>query len=398
MKSAAAMTIDARWLAGGVGTYAFNLVRELRTLSRPVHLRVVTAPHARDIFAPFSDDVTVINAPIFSVREQVEMARAAGGGLLHCTHYNAPVMRRGPMIVTIPDVTPLLDRSYHGSRKSRLFSACALRMIARRADHIITVSEYSRTRIVEMLRIPAEKISTAYNGVREEFRPMDPQLARAICADRIAILEPFLLYVGNRRPHKNVGALLRAYKRCRDVYHVEHRLVLIGTGSAEATSSTYRLAVELGIRDFVHFVNSVDEATLVAAYNAADAVVIPSLEEGFCLPLVEAMACGTPVACSQASALPEIAGEAAAYFDPESPANIADIIQTVLERADLRQYMRARGFSVAARYTWAESARIHFDVYSRFLDPCQHIRPCNQASRRVSEGVPLAEAAPTTRV
>lgn len=399
MKSPAGVTVDARWLVGGVGTYAYNLIRELRWQEPSIHLRVLATRNAADSFAPFCDAVTVINAPIFSVREQFGLAYATSGNeLLHCTHYNAPLLRRGPLVVTIPDVIPLLDYSYRSSRKSRLLSAYALQTIARRADHIVTVSEYSRARIVEKLRVSPNKVSVAYNGVGDAFRPMDPQLVREVCAQQLEIRKPFLLYVGNLRAHKNVATLLRAYKQCRQFYRVEQHLVLIAGGTVEATDSLRKLAVELGIADCVHLVASIDEAVLVAAYNAADAVVIPSLEEGFCLPIVEAMACGTPVACSNASALPEIAGDAAAFFDPRNPANMADIIQTVLEKADLRQYMRARGFGVAARYTWAESARIHLDVYSQFIDSRPLVQSCNQTTRRVSEGVPLAEAAPTSRI
>lgn len=398
MKTAPAVTVDARWLAGGVGTYAFNVVRELHCLNTDLNLQVLTTEAGAENFAALCDDVKVLNAPVFSTREQIELASVAPDRLLHCTHYNAPLLRRGPLVVTVPDVTPLIEGTYHSSRKSRFFGAFALRTVARRADHIITVSEYSRAQIAEKLRIPQGKISVAYNGVNDAFRPMELELARAICTQRLGMQEPFLLYVGNLRSHKNVGTLLRAYKLCRLLYRTEQHLVVIGAGRPQATTTLHCLAAELGIANRVHFVSSVDEATLVAAYNASDAVVIPSLEEGFCLPVVEAMACGTPVACSDTSALPEIAGDAAAYFDPRNASNMADIIQTVLEKGDLRQYMRARGLGRAARFKWTESAQIHLGVYSQFLDSCPAFGWCNQTARSGSEKVPLAHVVPTTRV
>jgi glycosyltransferase involved in cell wall biosynthesis len=363
-----AMAIDARCLASGVGTYAFNIVRQFRRLNAAVHLQVLTAADTAERFAPLCDQVSVLSAPVHSLREQFEVARAVSTRkLLHCTHYNAPLLWRGPLVVTIPDVTPLLDSAYHSSWKSRMFGGAMLRAIGRRADHIITVSEYSRARIAEKLGVSASKISVAYNGVSEAFRPMDRPLARGICAGQLGARRPFLLYVGNLRAHKNVEALLRAYAMCRQAYRIDHELVLIG-GAAPMSSRLRELVVELGIGDGVHFVHFLDQSTLVAAYNAADMVVVPSLEEGFGLPVIEAMACGTPVACSDTSALPEIAEGAAAYFDPRDPADMASTIRAVLTAAEFRKDLRARGLQRAERFTWEQSARIHSDVYSQFLN------------------------------
>ena len=393
------MVIDARWLANGVGTYAANVVRELHALNPAFDVEVLTSPGAADGFATICDQVRVLNAPVHSIWEQIQIAGAVpAGAMLHCTHYNAPLLRRGALVVTIPDVTPLLDTRYHSSWKSRLLGSSMLRAVARRADHVITVSEYSRTRIVETLGVPSGKITVAYNGVNRSFHPMEPNSAREICAQRLGMRDRFLLYVGNLRAHKNVGALLRAYKYCRQTYGVEQHLLLIASGTAQGMKRLSALVEELGIADFVHVVGGVDESALVAAYNAADVVVVPSLEEGFGLPVVEAMACGTPVACSDASALPEIAGDAAAYFDPRNPQNIAEILQTVLEDANLRRHMRVRGLALAQRYTWAASARIHLDVYSQFVDWNAPPERCNQGLRSGSEGIPLAHAAPTQRV
>lgn len=394
-----AMVIDARWLANGVGTYACNVVRELRALHPDFDVEVLTSPSGVERFAPICDRVRILRAGVHSIQEQIQIARAVPlGALLHCTHYNAPLLRPGPLVVTIPDVTPLLDSDYHSSWKSRLLGAAMLRAIARRADHIITVSEYSRARIVETLRVPSAKITVAYNGVDPVFHPMEPTQAREICAEQLGMREHFLLYVGNLRAHKNLGALLHAYQQCRRIYRVQQHLLLIATGTPQSMQVLRALTKALGIGDFVQIVGGVDQSVLVAAYNSADAVVVPSLEEGFGLPVVEAMACGTPVACSDASALPEIAGDAAAYFNPRNVADIAQTIQTVLEDNNLRRYMCERGRAWAQRYTWASSAQIHFDVYSQFVDWSAHSLRCNQDARSGSEGIPLAHAAPTQRV
>src|SRR6185312_2786036 len=129
--------------------YVLNLIRELRKLDRSMHLHVLSAPSGKERLGPLCDRISIVSAPLFSLREQIRVPRAAGPRkLLHCTHYNAPLLARGPLVVTIADVTPLLRPDYHASLLSRTIGARALGAIARHADHIITVSEYSRSRIV----------------------------------------------------------------------------------------------------------------------------------------------------------------------------------------------------------------------------------------------------------
>src|SRR6185312_2614363 len=149
-------------------------------------------------------------------------------------------------------------------------------------------------RIVEVLGIDPGRITVAYNGVGEAFRPMDAGDARAVCKETLGVGSPFILYVGNLRPHKNVDGLLRAFAQLRKTRGSTHALVIVGAASGAAADKLRRLAVALGISGCVHFVGPVEEPALVAAYNAADMVVLPSFEEGFGLPVVEAMSCGTP--------------------------------------------------------------------------------------------------------
>jgi glycosyltransferase involved in cell wall biosynthesis len=362
------VAIDARCLSSGVGTYAFNLIRELRAFDRSMHLHVLSAASGKDRLGPLCDRISIVSAPLFSVREQLRIPRAAGPRkLLHCTHYNAPLLARGPLIVTIADVTPLLRPDFHASLLSRAIGARALAAIARRADHIITVSEYSRSRIVEVLDVDPGKITVAYNGVGDCFRPMDTAAARGFCKNTLGVDSSFILYVGNLRPHKNVEGLVRAFAQLRKTRGSAHPLVIVGAAKGAAAERLRQLAVDLGISGSIHFAGPLEESVLVAAYNAAAMVVLPSFEEGFGLPVVEAMSCGTPVACSRAASLPEIAGDDAAYFDPGDADEMAACMGAVLDNPERRLEMRNRGFERAARFTWSHSAKVHHGVYSRFL-------------------------------
>ena len=365
--SARAVTIDVRWMSSGAGTYAFNLLKNLKVCDPSLAVHAISAARDRQKVAPYCDRVSVVDASIYSAREQFAVASATPRTTpLHATHYNASLLHRGPLLVTIPDVTPLLADRYCATWKSRLSAKPMLRAIARRADHVFTVSEYSQQQLSRHLDLPADKITVAHNGVSAEFCPADAPNARAVVASEFGIQTPFLLYVGNFRPHKNVAGLLRAFDSLREKYR-DHRLLLLGADGMQL-DGLKKQARDLGMSNAALFVQNATQQSLIAAYNAADALVMPSFEEGFGLPVVEAMACGTPVVCSKTSSLPEIGGDAAEYFDPNDIEQMSDAISRVLSDRALRASLRARGRARAAQFTWQRSAQIHVDVYRRFLD------------------------------
>ena len=365
--SARGVTIDVRWMSSGAGTYAFNLLKNLKSCDPSIDVHAISAARDRQKVAPYCDRVSVVDADIYSVREQFAVASATARSTpLHATHYNASLLHRGPLLVTIPDVTPLLADKYCATWKSRLYAKPMLRAIARRADHVFTVSEYSQQQLSRHLDLPPEKITVAHNGVGDEFRPMDAERADSTVRSEFGIESPFLLYIGNFRPHKNVAGLLRAFHLLRQ-RHRDHRLLLVGADGMQL-GQLKKQASDLGISNAVLFVQNAAQQSLIAAYSAASALVLPSFEEGFGLPAIEAMACGTPVVCSKTSSLPEIAGGAAEYFDPNDIEQMADAISRVLSDNELRMALRTRGLARAAQFTWQRSAQIHVDVYRRFLD------------------------------
>jgi glycosyltransferase involved in cell wall biosynthesis len=309
----------------------------------------------------------VVNARIYTAREQWAIPLAARGcDLLHVPHYNAPLLARAPMVITIYDLIHITEAGYRTNWKTRAYAWTMLNLAARKARHIITVSEYTRAQIVERLHVPAWKVSAILCGVDDQFVPRDREPALREISIALGIREPYLLYVGNLKRHKNVGALLKAFALLGARQRMPQRLLLLGN-DAQGKREVEEESARLGIRDRVNLVPHVERGLLAKLYAAADALVMPSTLEGFGLPVLEAMACGTPVVCSQAASLPEVGGDAVLYFDPQSPEDLAGAIERVLGSAELRETLRAKGLKRAARFTWSESVKQHLEVYRRAL-------------------------------
>ena len=354
------ITIDARAYQSGIGVYTLNLMRELhQTFQWPVH--ALTSRERLPFIAPFCDRTSIVNAAIYSLREQISVTRRVRQeDVLHVPHYNFPIFYRGTLLITIHDLTHLIDTNYRKSWKSRIYAAPMLAQSVLRAEHIFTVSEYSKGRIVEYLKVNPNKVSVVHNGVGEQFGPGGREEAQQFLEERFGLCSPFLLYVGNLKPHKNVEALLRAFHEFQSRRDSSLRLVLVGSDQSGITA-LHHLASQLGISP--HFINDASTGEVAQLYRAAEVLVLPSFEEGFGLPVVEAMACGTPVICSNTASLPEIAGEAALYFDPHDYHELTDVLDQLLHSPSLQSTLRAKGFHRASRFSWKETANRHVAIY-----------------------------------
>jgi glycosyltransferase involved in cell wall biosynthesis len=242
------------------------------------------------------------------------------------------------------------------------------RFFAKKLDHVITVSNFSKNDIINFFGIPADRITVAYSAVDfEVFRPLDKQECREQIARKHGFREPFIVYVARLdHPSKNHVTLLKAYSILRKKYGVEHKLFLGGSKWFSA-DVIFQTAEDLGLKDHVIFAGFVPNEDLPVIYSAADLEVFPTLFEGFGVPPLEAMACGTPVACSNVSAVPEVVGDAAVLFDPLSPEEIASAVNSILSNADLRGNLIKKGFQRARLFTWEEDARRTVEVYRKVL-------------------------------
>ena len=296
--------------------------------------------------------------------ELPELARNCGAALLHCT-YVAPPRSPVPTVVTVHDVS-FVRFPEAFTLRDRALLGTAVPYSARRARAVITPSEHARREVVELLGIPEQRVHVTPEASGPEFRPVAPA-ERAEALRRCGVDGPFVLALGNLQPRKNLRRLLDAWRRLREADLLEgHRLVLAG-GAHGKREPVARIVAEAGLGDSVLFPGYVPHADLPALYSGATAFVYPSIYEGFGLPVLEAMACGAPVACSNAASLPEVAGDAALLFDPLDSDAIAASLGALLADEGLRAALVARGCSRAAGFSWAACARRTLAAYESAL-------------------------------
>jgi glycosyltransferase involved in cell wall biosynthesis len=285
--------------------------------------------------------------------------RRAGVELLHSLAFAPALLWRGRSVVSFMDLSFLrFPRAFN--RGNRLYLTTMAHAAVRRADHLLTISEHTRQELLRLLGAAPERVSVTYCGVDAAFQPLDEADVRAFRA-RHNLPDRFLLYLGTLEPRKNVPRLLEAYARLRR-RGAAPPLVLAGARGWGRDDLDARVRA-LGLGDAVRLLGYVPPPELPLCYNAADVFVYPSLYEGFGLPPLEALACGTPVVASNTSSLPETLGDAALLVDPRDPAALADAVGTALADAPLRARLRAAGLERTRRFTWRQMAEQTVAVY-----------------------------------
>ena len=281
--------------------------------------------------------------------------------LLH-VQYTAPLACPVPVVVSVHDVSFLEHPEYFRSLRST-----QLRLTVRRtvqtAAKVVTGSEFSRSAIARAYGLDPAAIALVPNAASPAFRPVERQRAAEGVLARFGIRGPFLLAVGDLQPRKNQAGLVRAFaEMTRSLPQLPHSLVLAGQDTW--FSGQVREAVRMsGVQTRVRFTGFVTDEELLLLYNACEVFVFPSLYEGFGLPLLEAMACGRAVACSNVSAFPEVADAAAILFDPNSTEDMARAMSDLLLDHELRARMERLGLSRAAHFSWRKTAEMTLEVY-----------------------------------
>jgi glycosyltransferase involved in cell wall biosynthesis len=269
---------------------------------------------------------------------------------------------------SLPQVVTLHDVQHHDLPEFFSFPERALRRLtydaaARRATAVVTPSEYSARRIVDVLGVPPDRVEAIHNGIdHERFRPESaPEDADRVV--RLGLRQPFVLYPANLWPHKNHERLIDAFAR---ISEPDLELVLIGQTYRRLQPLAER-ARRSGAGDRVRHLGYVEREAVPALYRAARAVVFPSLYEGFGGPPLEAMACGCPVAASTRAALAEVCGGACMALEPESVDSIATAIERVVGDESLRSHLTQTGLERASSFSWEEAARRHTEVYEQVV-------------------------------
>jgi glycosyltransferase involved in cell wall biosynthesis len=357
---------------GGNETYIKNLIAAIAELDgeNRYTLFLANARAARDWHGRYSNfAVRLLPPPTPIVRVPVALAfelRRHPVDVLH-VQYTAPPFCPAPVIATIHDLAfEHLPETF--TRRGQMQLRLTVRRTARRAARIITVSEFSRQDIINTYRLPPEKIIVTHNGVEPRFTPHPASNNEA--ADvrrRFSIERNYLLAVGSLQPRKNLARLVRAYAKLRaECADFAHQLVIAGrklwlSGEVFAEIERQRCVSDVIVTDYVA------DAELPALYRHATALVYPSLFEGFGLPPLEAMACGTPVVTSKTSSLPEIVGEAALMIDPYDEAALQRAMLEISSDEPLRARLREAGFEQARRFTWRAAAEETLALYKEVM-------------------------------
>ncbi len=233
------------------------------------------------------------------------------------------------------------------------------------ADHIIADSQATKDDLISLYHVNPQKITVILSGVNPRFQPIDNRQARERVRSKYGIGSlPFIFCVGTVQPRKNYERVIQALARMRDKHDVT--LVIAG-GKGWLEADIYRTLDTLNMRDYAHFIGFADDEDLPVLYSEARCLAFPSLYEGFGLPILEAMACGTPVLTSNVSSMPEAAGDAALLIDPYDTNAITTALASLISDDTLRDTLRQRGFSQAARFTWEHAAQQLADLYENLL-------------------------------
>jgi glycosyltransferase involved in cell wall biosynthesis len=357
---------------GGVETYLRELCRGLLALSDPPRVTVLANPAghsslAADDWATSAELVRcdlVGRAGLRALGEVTvlgPMADRRGADVVHSVAMTGPLMCRAARVVTIPDTVWI---SHPEQTITHRMWRAVVPVVTRRAARVVTISHAAGAEVRRNLGVPAERLDVVPLG--HGTRITTPTPADELRARLGLGPGPIVLNVGQKKPHRNLERLIAAMVRVREQVPGA-QLVLPGPPNAAAETQLRERAAEAGLHDAVVVPGFVGTADLEGLYAAADAFVLPSLIEGFGLPVLEAMARGTPVACSRDSAPGEVAGDAGLLFDPTSVLEIADSTVRLLTDPALRARLSAAGRERAGEYTWSRCAAQTMDVYLRAL-------------------------------
>jgi len=339
--------LDARMIeSSGIGTYIKNL--SSKTNIYDFYLGV----HSTLIKYFPENRLIGYNSNIYGVKEQIKFPynRINKGSILHCPHYNIPILYNGKLIVTIHDITHILFPEYLPNKLAWYYSKFMITLATKKADKILTVSKNTKKDLVKYFNINPRKVIVTYNGISESFKIVD-KLYYKYLYDKYKIKQhkKIILYVGNKKPHKNLETLLKAFYKSK--FKKNSLLIFVGK-DFDNYKNLNILSRKLKLDDYIIHTGIITDKELVYFYNLADLFVFPSLYEGFGLPPLEAMACGTPVVSSNTSSMPEILGDAAYFVNPKSVDELKNAIDEVLDNYELRDKLIKKGLERVKLFTW----------------------------------------------
>ena len=363
------IAIDARkYFDFGIGSYLQNLISALPDLRSNHTFSLLAAPDdLRRIACP--EDWTRHSTPYkrYSLGELMLLGRQArrlGADLLHEPHYTLPLGLKGRSVVTIHDIIHLKMPQFF-SPAQRAYARTVIGHAVRHAGAVIVDSQKTKDDILEMFTVKEQDIVVIHLGVRPMFRKLEDRTLVERFLSAAGLKRPYVLYVGNVKPHKNIPTLLSAFAHMR-AQRNDLELVFVG-GSCKEEKSLAEQAERLGIVGAIRDLHHVSDEELICAYNGAEVLVLPSLYEGFGYPVLEAMSCGTPTVVSTAGSLPEIAGIASLMVDPSRPEQLAEAVLSVVRDPEMKRDLIAKGKINVQRFSWRATAGKTVDIYEKVL-------------------------------
>lgn len=290
----------------------------------------------------------------------VELA-AGRFDVFHGLDDTVPQVYRGRSVVTIHDMAYM--RTPQSLKPEWVeFKQKHTKRSAHRADMIITVSEFSRKDICTYLKVPKEKVAVIYHGISPVYRVIEDTDAVTKVLRRHGIERPYILFVGTFQPNKNLERLIEVFATLQRDDQIPHRLVLVGA-RGWFFDTIFSKVQQMNLEESIKCMGHIPQEEMPSFYNGADLFVLPSLLEGFGIPLIEAMACGVPVVTSNACSLPEIVGDAGLLFEPTSRENMKETITKALTDPALSKTLKERSLKRAQDFSWETAARKTLDVY-----------------------------------
>lgn len=367
------IVIDGRlWVESGLGRYIRNLISELQKIDRTndyfiLHLK---KDYKKINYRNKNFQKIIADFKWYGISEQIKLPKLLDRlqpDLVHFPHFNIPVFYKGKFVVTIHDLihqhfqtrqTSTLNPFLHAIKKlgyKKVFSAAV-----KNSSKIIVPSEFVKNQLEKEWSIKKEKIEVTYEGVDEEMIKITKEVGEKDfekVAEKFKFKKPYLFYVGNAQPHKNLKKLLEAFTILNEKFP---ELSLVLSGSENYFWEKVKKESHIG---GVIFTGYIPDREMVTLYKNAEAFIMPSLEEGFGIPVLEAMACGCPVISSNKGSLPEIAGDGALYFDPKDESNMADKISQVLNDSKLKEELIKKGEKIYQQFSWEKMAKQTLKLY-----------------------------------
>lgn len=365
------IALDARLVgyAAGIARYATLLAEALAALDGPEHyviLRGRRAPQTA-LSGPRATQRRLLTPPHHRLERWTLplelLARGRRPTLLHSLDHVAPAWGPWYSVVTLHDLAFVLHPETHTPASRAYYAATG--ESARRAERVIAVSQRTASDAVRLLGLDPARVRVVHEAAAPVFEPRRPEELKPV-AERfhLDLDRPYLLFVGTLEPRKNVPLLLEAFAILRQ--DLDAHLLLVGA-RGWLDDSIFEAHARSGVADAARFLGPLSVEDLAVLYSHAGVFVLPSLYEGFGLPVLEAMACGAPVVCSNAGPLPEVAGDAAVLLPPENPTSWAMAIRQVLLEPWRAAELRTRGFARAREFSWARAAQATHEVYREAL-------------------------------